>query len=196
MACVRVVHIPRIDDLNRYLCFHAKWNKLAIDKYMRNFCCSAIISSQNRMKKNIYQNHSDGTRLSYSKISITDIFRFDISVLDASGYYDTGFVWGNNYWLGSQRACGLVNAPIRIILSDALPKHHRANLTEMASPMPVQYKVVQAKHNSKFQLDIKTFDKVKCRRLTTAMNIIQSFRFDYVDNHSHRFLCATHLFQR
>lgn len=82
------------------------------------------------------------------------------TVLDASGYFDSGFTWGNNYWLGSQRACGLVNEPVRIILSDTVPKNHRANLTEIASPMPVVYKVVWAKHNSKWQLDIRTFDKV------------------------------------
>lgn len=83
-----------------------------------------------------------------------------LSVMDASGHVGAGFVWGNNYWLGSELACRRVDSPVRVVLSDRLTKNHISNLTEIASPIPVGYKMVWAKHNSKWQLDINTFDKV------------------------------------
>lgn len=82
------------------------------------------------------------------------------AVLDASGFVGSGFVWGNNYWLGSQRACNFVNTPVRVALAENPPKNHIPNLDEIASPISVGYRVVWAKHYSKWQLDIKTFDKV------------------------------------
>lgn len=87
-----------------------------------------------------------------------NLFYFN-AVLDASGFVGSGFVWGNNYWLGSQRACNFVNSPVRVALAENPPKNHIPNLTEIAAPIPVGYRVVWAKHYSKWQLDIKTFDK-------------------------------------
>lgn len=81
-------------------------------------------------------------------------------VLDASGHVGAGFVWGNNYWLGSKKACERVEEPTRIVLSHDLTKNHIENLTEIASPFPVGYKLIWAKHQSQWQLDINTFDKV------------------------------------
>lgn len=81
-------------------------------------------------------------------------------VLDASGSVASGFVWGNNYWLGSKKACDLVNSPVRVVLSKDLPKNHLQNLTEIQSPFPVDYKLIWAKHRSQWQLDITTFEKV------------------------------------
>lgn len=81
-------------------------------------------------------------------------------VLDASGSVASGFVWGNNYWLGSKKACDLVNSPVRVVLSQNLPKNHLKNLTEIQSPFPVDYKLIWAKHRSQWQIDITTFEKV------------------------------------
>lgn len=82
-------------------------------------------------------------------------------VLDSSGRVGTGFVWGNNYWLGSKKACELVNKPVRVVLSPDMPKNHFENLTEIGSPFPVEYKLLWVKHQSRWQLDITTFEKVK-----------------------------------
>lgn len=81
-------------------------------------------------------------------------------MLDASGQVSSGFVWGNNYWMGSKKECQRVNEPTHIVLSDDLPKNHLKNLTEIGSPFPVEYKLTWARHQSQWQLDINTFDKV------------------------------------
>lgn len=81
-------------------------------------------------------------------------------MLDASGHVAPGFVWGNNYWLGSQKACTFINKAAPVILSHELHKNHNKNLTYIESPFPVEYKLVWAKHHSQLQVDINTFEKV------------------------------------
>lgn len=83
------------------------------------------------------------------------------TVFDASGQVAAGFVWGNNYWLGSKKECERVNDPTKVVLSERLAKNHLVNLTEIASPFPVEYKMSWAKHESRWQLDINTFEKVR-----------------------------------
>lgn len=85
---------------------------------------------------------------------------FHKKVFDASGRVGSGFIWGNNYWLGSEKACLLANSPIRVVLSTKLPKNNFANLSIVESPFPVEYKLVWAKHQSRWQLDINTYEKV------------------------------------
>lgn len=82
-------------------------------------------------------------------------------MLDASGQVAPGFVWGNNYWLGSNKECERINDPTKVVLSESLAKNHLVNLTEIASPFPVEYKISWAKHESRWQLDINTFEKVR-----------------------------------
>lgn len=87
-------------------------------------------------------------------------FLIEWIVLDASGSVGSGFVWGNNYWLGSKKACELANSPVSVVLSKDLPKNHVQNLTEIESRLAVEYKLTWAKHRSQWQLDITTFEKV------------------------------------
>lgn len=88
------------------------------------------------------------------------IFLVQWKVLDASGHVAPGFVWGNNYWLGSLKACTFVNQAAPVILSHELGKNHFKNLTYIESPFAVEYKLVWAKHQSHLQVDINTFEKV------------------------------------
>lgn len=88
------------------------------------------------------------------------IFMVRWQVLDASGHVAPGFIWGNNYWLGSLKACTFVNRAAPVILSHELEKNHFKNLTYIESPFPVEYKLVWAKHRSQLQVDISTFEKV------------------------------------
>lgn len=81
-------------------------------------------------------------------------------MLDASGHIGSGFVWGNNYWLGSKHACQRIQTPTSLSLSNQYAKNHMINLTDISAPMNVEYRVVYIKHNSKWQLDISTFEKV------------------------------------
>lgn len=81
-------------------------------------------------------------------------------MFDASGRVGSGFIWGNNYWLGSKKACDLANAPVRVVLSTDLPKNNFVNLSTIETPFPVEYKLAWAKHQSKWQIDLNTYEKV------------------------------------
>lgn len=87
-------------------------------------------------------------------------YHFRPEVLDASGHVAPGFIWGNNYWLGSEKQCSFINHRAPVILSHELRKNHFKNLTYIESPFPVEYKLVWAKHRSHWQIDISTFEKV------------------------------------
>lgn len=117
------------------------------------------------------------------------LFHFEFIVLDASGQVAAGFVWGNNYWMGSKKECERVNDPTKVVLSERLAKNHLINLTEIASPFPVQYKMTWAKHESRWQLDINTFEKVRIAWMargkhTHTREILNSnWRFDVLISH-------------
>ena len=80
-------------------------------------------------------------------------------MLDASGNAKTGFVWGNNFWLGSMRACNLLNKPPKIYLAPSKTRNGWANLTEIGSQIPLDYRMFYVKHESNIQFDPATFDK-------------------------------------
>ncbi|XP_031618020.1 nose resistant to fluoxetine protein 6-like [Contarinia nasturtii] len=82
-----------------------------------------------------------------------------IKLLDASGHVAPGFVWGNNFWLGSKKACQFINKRAPVVLSHELHKNHFKNLTYIESPFPVEYKLIWARHSSRWQVDISTFEK-------------------------------------
>lgn len=82
--------------------------------------------------------------------------------MDASGRRGTGFVWGNNFWLGSKKECDIINAPISLYLSQqyAHVRTNYENLTEGESLMPVEYRMVYARHKPKLQIDLRIMDRV------------------------------------
>ena len=82
-------------------------------------------------------------------------------MLDASGRSEAGYVWGNNFWVGSFQGCKLLNDPRKIHLALNDHRKNHENLTEEHSPMPVQYRMFYVNHDSTLQLDIDLFNKVK-----------------------------------
>ncbi|CAO1315794.1 unnamed protein product [Diamesa hyperborea] len=80
-------------------------------------------------------------------------------VKDASGNAKSGFVWGNNFWLGSLRACNLLNNPPKIYLAASKVRNGWANLTEIGSKIPLDYRMFYVKHASNIQFDPATRDK-------------------------------------
>ncbi|XP_039956789.1 nose resistant to fluoxetine protein 6-like [Bactrocera tryoni] len=78
-----------------------------------------------------------------------------MKVLDASATKPSGFVFGQNFWLGSREACGAVKNPVAITLSKNYQRiMHYAIITERA-PFDVDYRVVYLRHNSPWQVEIK-----------------------------------------
>lgn len=73
-------------------------------------------------------------------------------VQDASGKSSVGFSWGNNFWLGAERACYLLNEPPTISLVKSSNRKMLPNMTDIASKIPVEYRMFYASHTSTVQV--------------------------------------------
>lgn len=87
-------------------------------------------------------------------ISKLDFF-FLLIVLDSSGHVGSGFLLGNNHWLGSTKGCESVKEPLYITLSDRFERLMKPDLIYDTAPFEVDYRVVYAKHYSPWQVEIK-----------------------------------------
>lgn len=82
-----------------------------------------------------------------------------MKVRDASGKSTSGFMWGNNFWLGGERACFNLNKPPKINLIKSANRKMFENMTQVASVIPVEYRVFYATHTSTVQFDADLFNK-------------------------------------
>lgn len=73
------------------------------------------------------------------------------SVVDASAKPASGFVFGNNFWLGSHDQCKYVNKKMDFELSNRFERNMKVNLLNDTSPFDVEMKVVHVKHFSPWQ---------------------------------------------
>ncbi|EDV95605.1 GH15688 [Drosophila grimshawi] len=78
-----------------------------------------------------------------------------MKVLDASGTKPSGFVYGQNYWLGSREACKGVQHPVGITLSKNFERVMHHGLITQQAPFEMDYRVVYLRHNSPWQVEIK-----------------------------------------
>ncbi|XP_059620324.1 nose resistant to fluoxetine protein 6-like [Phlebotomus argentipes] len=81
-----------------------------------------------------------------------------MKLLDASGRIESGFVWGNNFWLGSKSSCARLARPYPVSLSARFSRNNVPHLTDIAAPIPVIYRVIYVRHSSRLQLDMKILD--------------------------------------
>lgn len=82
-----------------------------------------------------------------------------VSVQDASGRSTSGILWGNNFQLGGERACHLLNDPPKINIIKSAHRRMHENVTDIASEIPVEYRMFYASHTSKLQFDPDLFNK-------------------------------------
>lgn len=82
-------------------------------------------------------------------------FRLSSAVLDSSGQAGSGFLLGNNHWLGSRKGCESVKAPLYITLSDQFDRLMKPGLIRDIAPFEMDYRIVYAKHYSPWQVEIK-----------------------------------------
>uniref|UniRef100_A0A1A9WWG1 Nose resistant-to-fluoxetine protein N-terminal domain-containing protein n=1 Tax=Glossina brevipalpis TaxID=37001 RepID=A0A1A9WWG1_9MUSC len=82
-----------------------------------------------------------------------------IKVLDASGTKPSGFVFGQNFWLGSREGCGAVRRPLGITLSANFHRIMHNSLISEIAPFEVDYRVVYLKHNSPWQIELKVMSE-------------------------------------
>jgi hypothetical protein len=78
-----------------------------------------------------------------------------LAALDASGRLESGFLLGNNHWLGSQKGCESVKAPLYVTLSNRFERLMKPDLIRSTAPFEMDYRVVYAKHYSPWQIEIK-----------------------------------------
>lgn len=87
-------------------------------------------------------------------------FSFRRTVLDSSGSKNAGFLWGQNYWLGSQDGCEAVQEPVYITLSDQYERAMKKGLINDLAPYEMDYRVVYIRHDSPWQVEIKFMTEV------------------------------------
>uniref|UniRef100_A0ABK8FMC8 Nose resistant-to-fluoxetine protein N-terminal domain-containing protein n=2 Tax=Anopheles gambiae TaxID=7165 RepID=A0ABK8FMC8_ANOGA len=78
-----------------------------------------------------------------------------MKVLDASGSQEPGFMWGHNHWIGSEKGCESTRTPLSITLSDRYRRNMKRNLVSALAPFELDYRIVFAKHQSAWQVDVK-----------------------------------------
>lgn len=80
---------------------------------------------------------------------------FIFTVLDASAQFGSGFLLGNNHWLGSRKGCESARTPFHVTLSDRFERLMKPGIMYDLAPFDVDYRIVYAKHNSPWQIEIK-----------------------------------------
>lgn len=81
-----------------------------------------------------------------------------IKIRDASGTSQPGFVWGNKFWLGSKKSCENLNDPKKFPLTPSITRLTHLNLMNIATKVPVEYRMFYASHTSPIQFDTDLFD--------------------------------------
>ena len=80
-----------------------------------------------------------------------------LKIRDTSGKPAPNFINGNNFWLGREYDCNLINNPRQIPLTYTPTRRMFKNVTNIASKVPVEYRMIYASHTSKLQFDTEMF---------------------------------------
>ncbi|XP_017865390.1 PREDICTED: nose resistant to fluoxetine protein 6 isoform X1 [Drosophila arizonae] len=94
-------------------------------------------------------------QLKHVQRSILNKQPWALKVLDASGGKPSGFIFGQNYWLGSREACGSMQRPLGITLSKQYKRQMHNGLITQQSPFDMDYRVIYLRHNSPWQVELK-----------------------------------------
>ncbi|EDW93434.1 nose resistant to fluoxetine protein 6 [Drosophila yakuba] len=108
-----------------------------------------------------------------------------MKVLDASGTKPSGFVYGQNYWLGSREACRGVQRPVGITLSKNFDRVMHYGIITQQAPFDMDYRVLYLRHNSPWQVEIKLMSEQiihigLCLPSACSSAEVQSLAQDYV----------------
>jgi len=69
-------------------------------------------------------------------------------------------VVGNSHWLGSKVTCDSIGLGYKITMSDRFQRNTVPDLLAAYAPIPVQYRMVYAKHSSPWQVDMQFLEEV------------------------------------
>lgn len=93
---------------------------------------------------------------------ITIVYFFILQVLDSSGGPESGFIYGNNFWLGSRSQChDTMNLlPLDISERELLNNTLYRDPQKEFPPFQVNYFVAHVKHNSTLQYHVQLQNEV------------------------------------
>ncbi|XP_030387186.1 nose resistant to fluoxetine protein 6 [Scaptodrosophila lebanonensis] len=94
-------------------------------------------------------------QLKHIQRSILDKQPWAMKVLDASGSKPAGFIFGNNFWLGSPEACRGIQRPVGITLSKNMKRVMNYGIITDKAPFDMDYRVIYLSHSSPWQVEIK-----------------------------------------
>lgn len=107
---------------------------------------------------------------SVSKVCASDLLQIQrgienselwaLKVLDSSGKSSTGFINGNNFWLGAESVCDLLNSPIEVPLPSSVTRRMSSLEVSVRSKVPVDYRIIFASHSSHVQFHSEIFNFV------------------------------------
>ncbi|XP_072747411.1 nose resistant to fluoxetine protein 6-like isoform X1 [Anoplolepis gracilipes] len=132
-----------------------------------------VFAKVNKSNENEYENVSSSTLPAYIIASRADLVKsiicgkelryfrnamdqrilWSLKMLDSSGGYKPGFLYGNNYWLGSRRQClnSMNTAPLEVAERYILNNTIYRDPQEEFPPFIVNYFIAHFKHNSTLQ---------------------------------------------
>lgn len=94
-------------------------------------------------------------------------------MLDSSGAFKPGFLYGNNYWLGSRSQCldTMNTAPLENAERHTLNNTIYRDSQKEFPPFEVNYFVAHFKHNSTLQYHIKLY--------TTEVSVLHFYKTSF-----------------
>lgn len=99
---------------------------------------------------------------------MTNVFVFYRSVLESSGTPGPGFLYGNNYWLGSRTQCHdtMNKDSLQIKEEDLINNTRYRDPQKEFPPFKVHYFAAYIRHNSTLQYHLNIFTEVSSEMLT------------------------------
>ncbi|EDW01814.1 nose resistant to fluoxetine protein 6 [Drosophila grimshawi] len=155
------------------------------DRYAAMLACSSVIYGLAEVANASNTSPICLTQLQHLQRGILSKQPWAMKVLDASGSKPSGFVFGQNYWLGSREACNMVQQPVAITLSKNFERIMNHGLMTQQSPFDIDYRVIYLRHNSPWQVEIKLMSEQiihigLCLPTACQSSEIKQLAMDYV----------------
>ncbi|XP_036138225.1 nose resistant to fluoxetine protein 6 [Monomorium pharaonis] len=111
-------------------------------------------------KADLLNSTTCGKELQNFRDAVNRRLLWSLKILDSSGGYKPGFLYGNNYWLGSRSQCldTMNRSPLRISPQKILNDNQYHDPEQEFPPFKINYFVAHFKHNT-FQYHINVFEE-------------------------------------
>ncbi|XP_036144154.1 nose resistant to fluoxetine protein 6-like [Monomorium pharaonis] len=112
-------------------------------------------------KADLLNSTTCGKELQNFRDAVNRRLLWSLRILDSSGGIKPGFLYGNNYWLGSRSQCldTMNRSPLMISPQKIINDKQYRDPQQEFPPFKINYFVAYFKHNSTFQYHINIFDE-------------------------------------